>query len=108
MLRRYKSFPPPDVDALLDMLGWMYFAGPTFKDPSFDELYPGREFDVVFFELTESLKILRSEIGESRYEQAAKFAARIRALCETTTEHGSPAALEARQLIREMEALLVQ
>jgi hypothetical protein len=51
MPRRYKPVVPQDIGELLDRLEWMSYAAPTFKDPSFDEMFPGRDLGVVFFEL---------------------------------------------------------
>lgn len=102
-MRPYKPHVPQSVGEMVEKLDWMSYHAPTFEDPSFDEMYPGRTLRVVFFEINEGLNVLRGEIGAERYRTAVEQAERMRALFE-----GAPNdLLDGKKLIEDMKLLLI-
>jgi len=106
MPRPYKPVIPQDVGEMRDKLKWMGYAAPTFKDPSWDEMFPGRDLSVVFFELKEGLEVVRGKLGEGRYAAALDLLNRMQALFEADPEDANGQTREGRKLIQEMEDLL--
>ena len=100
--RPYKLVVPQDIGQLLDRLEWMSYTAPNFKDPSFDEMFPGRDLGVVFFELKEGLGTARRKLGEERHQALIAMADRMRAHFEADAD--KPEESQAGQvLIREMK-----
>jgi hypothetical protein len=106
MPRPYKPSVADNLDEIIIQLGWMRYAAPTFRDPSFDEMYPGRDFDVVFFELREGLARFRTTIGDRRYQAAVEMMNRMRLLFEADPNDTTGQTREGRHLIQELQSLL--
>lgn len=105
-MRPYKPYIPQTVGEIVDKLEWMDYHTPTFEDPSFDEMHPGRDLSVVFFELKEGLNVVRQKLGEERYRAATILADRMRALFEADPEDKTGQAREGTKLLEEMKNLL--
>ena len=106
MSRPYKPTIPQTVGETVDLLGWMILRAPTFTDLAFDEMFPGRTPDVVFFELSEGLATVRRELGHSRYHDANEMAGRIRSLLEADPADNNGRAREGRLVMRQLQDLL--
>ncbi len=105
-MRPYKPYIPQSVGEIIEQLEWMGYHTPTFEDPSFDELYPGRDLKVVFYELREGLNVNRKALGEGRYLKAIEVTDRMRAYFESHPDDGVGQASEGTKLIEEMTDLL--
>ncbi len=106
MPRPYKPTIPRTIGEIVDHLGMMMLSSPTFKDEFFDELYPGRDVGVIFFELQEGLAVIRGKLGEERYQALMVMSDRMRAHFEADPEDKTDDGLAGRRIIREMEDIL--
>jgi hypothetical protein len=106
MPRLYKPNIPQDLDEIIDKLEAMRYHAPTFEDPSFDELYPGRDFSIQFFELNEGLAGARKELGESIFNQAVDLLGRMRSHFEAGSKGVSDETQNGLLLLRELQVLL--
>lgn len=108
MARAYEPTIPQTIGEIMDHLAMMMGKSPTFKDPFFDVVFPGRDINMVFFELKEGLGIVRQKLGEERYQTLIEISDRMRAHFEADPEDTSGRAREGRKLIREMEGILTE
>lgn len=106
MERAYKPFIGQTVGEINDMLAGMMLSSPTFKDAHLDMMFPGRDLGGVFFELNESLGVVRKKLGEKRYQTLMEMSDRMRAHFEADPEDTNGRAKEGRKIIREMKELL--
>jgi hypothetical protein len=105
-MAQYKIRLSTSVSDLEDKLGWMMIKAPKFEDTT--GYLPGRNLDITFFELKESLKLLRKTLGEDRYFALATLSDRMRAHFEADPEDKTDDGLKGRELIREMQNLIRQ
>jgi len=77
MTAQYRPYIPQTVGEVLDKLGFMMLASPTFVDRRGQ--FPGRNIDTVFFALNEGLKVIRAEIGDEKYDRLRRLSDQMRA-----------------------------
>jgi hypothetical protein len=106
MVQPYEPYIPKNISELRDLLGWMMLASPTFADKS--GYFPGRSVETAFHALNESLRLMRSKLGEGRYLKLREMSDRMRAHFEADPEDKTEDGLKGRDLIVEMEELLKQ
>ena len=99
---RYKPYIPKNVSDIMDHLGMMMLASPTFEDDYFTE----RSVETVFSALNEGLKNIQKKLGEERYQKLRVLSDRMRAHFEADPEDKTEDGLAGRQIIREMRDIL--
>jgi hypothetical protein len=104
ILTPYSSYVPQNVSEIMDLLGWMMLASPTFVDRT--GYFPGRNIDTEFSALNESFKVIRKTLGEERYAKMVELSDRMRAHFEADPEDKTEDSMAGRRLIYEMEDLL--
>jgi hypothetical protein len=90
----------------MDYLGAMMLDSPTFIDRT--GYFPGSNLQTTFYELNESLRLIRERLGEERYLKLMEMSDRMRAHFEADPEDRTDDTLKGRAIIREMEDLLKQ
>src|SRR6478672_5975132 len=105
MPRPYEPYIPATIDELLDKLGSVMLSSPRFKDTS--GYFPGRNINTEFLALKESLNVLRKRLGEERYHALVAMSDRMRAHFEADPEDKTDEAIKGRDIILEMENILV-
>jgi hypothetical protein len=105
MSSRYKPHIPRDTGELVDHLAMMIFASPTFRDKVGD--FPERNIETVFHALNEGLGKVRAQLGEERYQTLLELSLRMRAHFEADPEDKTGDSLAGRELILEMEGILL-
>jgi hypothetical protein len=102
---RYKPYVPQAVGELLDLLGYMMLAAPTFKDKT--GYFPGKNIGTAFFSLNEGLLVVRKELGDEHYAALRAVSDKMRALFESDPDDKTGDTQAGRMLIHEMEDILV-
>ena len=100
-----KPYIPQSIGEIMDHLGFMMLKSPTFSDDS--GYFPGRNIDTVFISLNEGLKVVAKKLGEDRYAALASLSEQMRAHFEADPEDKTDDAIKGRDLIHEMEELLI-
>lgn len=100
----YKPYIPQDVGELLDLLGYMMLASPTFKDDT--GYFPERNIDTAFYALNEGLVVIRKKLGAERYAALTALSDKMRALFEADPNDSAGNARAGRTLIQEMRDIL--
>lgn len=106
MISRDKLYIPQTIAELRDMLGMMMIYSPTFEDKS--GRFPNRNLDTVFFQLNESLSVLRGKLGGERFAKAREMSDQMRRYFEADPDDKTDDTLRGRALINEMDRLLKQ
>jgi hypothetical protein len=101
----YKPYVSQSVGELLNYLGHMMLASPTFKDKT--GFLPRENIDTTFFSLNEGLLVVRKKLGEERYVTLKGLSDKMRALFESDPDDKTGEARSGRVLIHEMEDILV-
>lgn len=101
---KYKPHIPHSVGELLDQLGYMMLAAPTFKDKT--GYFPQENVDTSFFSLNEGLLVVRKKLGEERFATLRAMSDKMRALFEADPGDKSGETQAGRELIHEMEGIL--
>ena len=81
----YKPYIPQTISELWDQLGGMVLNSPTFVDET--GMYPDQGIETEFYELNESLKLLRPKFGEENYAKMVELSDRMRAHFEADPEN---------------------
>jgi hypothetical protein len=105
MPRTYSPYIPQSKNELMDHLAFLMLSSPTFVDES--GYFPGRNVDTAFFALNEGLRLIRNRLGEEKYEALVSLSARMRAHFEADPEDETGETQKGRELIHEMEDLLM-
>lgn len=100
----YKPYIPQTIGEIMDLLGFMMLASPTFKDTT--GYFPGRSIHTVFATLNESLTVIRKKAGEERYAALVELSDRMRAHFEADPEDKTEDGIKGRDCILDMEVLL--
>jgi hypothetical protein len=103
-MRPYKPYIPQTLSELWDQLGGMMLNSPAFIDET--GMYPDRGIDTEFFELNESLKLLRPQFGEEKYAKMVELSDRMRSHFEADPEDLTEEANLGRECILAMEDIL--
>jgi|SRR5579863_860178 len=106
MVRPYKPHIPKDVSEIMDQLGFMMLASPTFVDKT--GYFPSQNIDTVFFQLNEGLRLIRGKLGEERYLKLKEMSDRMRTHFEADPENKTDDTPKGCAIIHEMELLLKQ
>jgi hypothetical protein len=106
MFPPYKPRVPKGTSEIIDRLGMMMLASPTFVDKT--GYFPGRNVETIFHSLNEGLRLIRANLGEERYLKLIEMSDRMRAHFEADPENKTGDTLKGRTIIDEMEALLKQ
>jgi hypothetical protein len=77
-MRPYRLTIPQTPSELHDLLGSMMLESPEFTHP----LFPGRNIDTTFEELSQGLRINRTSLGETAYDQLMASSQELRSLYE--------------------------
>lgn len=101
---KYKPYVPQSIGELLDQVGYMMLAAPTFKDKT--GYFPQKSIHTAFLSLNEGLWVVRKELGEERYVQLKAISDKMRVLFEADPDDDTGDAQAARKLVREMEDIL--
>ncbi len=101
---RYRPYIPYNIDELLDQVGSMMLAAPTFKDKT--GYFLQMNIDAEFFALNESLVALRKKLGDERYTMLRALSNQMRALFESDPDNTNGGTKAGRKLMREMEDIL--
>jgi hypothetical protein len=101
-----KLYIPDGVSEIMDQLGMMMLASPTFVDGT--GYFPYRNIHVVFLQLNEGLRLIRGTLGDERYLKLLEMSDRMRAHFEADPENKSDDTLKWREIIYEMESLLTK
>lgn len=99
-----KPYIAASLSEIYDLLGSMILHAPRFIDES--GVFPYRNIDTVFYELTEALGIVRSKLGEERYAALIDLAARAKALFAADPEDTNGKTDEGYKLLYEIEDLI--
>jgi hypothetical protein len=105
MPKPYSPYIPQGRSEIIDQLGSMMLSKPTFVDDS--GYFPGKSIETVFYALNEGLRLIRSKLGAETYLTLVEMSARMRAHFEADPEDTTDDALAARQLIHDMEDILI-
>lgn len=100
----YKPYIAQTISELSDHLGSMVLSSPTFVDKT--GMYPERGIETEFFELNESLKLLRPQFGEENYAKLAELSDRMRVYFEADPEDVTEDGLKGRDCIYAMEDII--
>lgn len=103
-MRPYKPYISQTISELWDLLGSMMLNAPTFVDDS--GYFPGKNLETTFFQLNESLKLLRPKFGEENYAKMAELSARMRAHFEADPEDKTDECMKGRACITAMEDII--
>ena len=106
MPRSYEPYIPKGVSEIMDLLGMMMLASPTFVDKT--GYFPGQNLETTFYALNESLRRIRKTLGEEPYQRLCEMSDRMRAHFEADPEDKTGDGLKGREIIDEMEELLKQ
>jgi hypothetical protein len=105
MPRPYSPYIPQGTSELMDKLAFIMLSSPTFVDTT--GYFPERNVETTFFALNEGLRLIRKRLGEEKYEALASLSARMRAHFEADPEDVTGETQKGRELIHEMEDLLM-
>ncbi len=105
MRPQYKRYVPKGTYEILDHLASMTVSSPTFIDKAGD--FPELNIDTEFEALNESLLLIREPLGEERYQTLISLSDRMRAHFEADQEDKTDDSLKGRELIFEMEDILI-
>lgn len=100
----YKPYVPQSVGELMDGLGHMMLAAPTFRDKT--GYLRRMNIDTTFYSLNEGLQFISKKLGEERYAALRALSDKMRALFELDPEDKTGDTQAGRMLIREMEDIL--
>ena len=106
MFPPYKPCIPNGISEIIELLGWMMLRSPTFIDKT--GYLPGISLQTTFHELNEGLRLIRGKLGEERYLKLMEMSDLMRAHFEADPEDKTDDSLKGRDIIREMEAVLMQ
>ena len=101
----YKSYVPKSFGELLDYLAHMLFASPTFKDKT--GYLPRENIETTFLSLNEGLLAVRKKLGEERYATLRALSDKMQALFEADPEDKTGDTQAGREVIHEMEDILM-
>ena len=99
-----KPYIPASISEINDQLGSMILGAPTFKDATL--VFPDRNVESEFYELTEGLGIVRKKLGEEHYTRLIDLAARAKALFAADQDDTNGKTDQGRALLFEMEDVL--
>jgi hypothetical protein len=105
-MRPSKPYVPKDIGEIMDLLGRMTVKSPTFVDKR--GRFPDDNIDTVFRELNDGLGVVRAKLGEERYLKLREMSDRMRAHFEADPEDATGDSVKGRDIIFEMEDLLMQ
>jgi hypothetical protein len=105
-MRPSKPYVPKDVGEIMDLLGTMMIKSPTFIDKTGH--FANDNIDTTFRELNSGLDMVRAKLGEERYLKLRAMSDRMRAHFEADPEDVTDDSLKGRDIILEMEDLLMQ
>jgi hypothetical protein len=105
-MRPSKPYVPKNVSEIMDLLGVMMIRSPTFIDKSGH--FADDNIDTIFRELNGGLGVVRAKLGEERYLKLREMSDRMRAHFEADPEDKTDGSLKGRDIILEMEDLLMQ
>ena len=91
MFPPYKPYIPKGISEIMDYLGMMML-----------------DLEMAFYELNEGLRLIRGKLGEERYRKLMEMSDRMRAHFEADPENKTDDTLMGRDIISEMEAVLMQ
>jgi hypothetical protein len=103
-MQTHRPYIPRTIGEVWDQLGFIFLKSPTFEDPAF----PGQNIDTVFWQLNEGLAAVRHKLGSERYHLLLDLSARARAHFAADPEDSNGQARAGRELVREMEAIVLQ
>jgi hypothetical protein len=101
-----RLYIPQGVSEVMDQLGMMTLKSPTFVDNT--GYFPYRNIHVVFLQLNEGLRLIRGTLGDERYLKLLEMSDRMRAHFEADAENRTDDTLKGRDIIYEMESLLLR
>lgn len=99
-----KPYIPASLSEINDQLGSMFLGAPTFKDNTL--VFPNRNIESEFHELTEGLGLVRKKVGEERYDQLIDLAMRAKALFAADQNDENGKTDEGRELLCQMQDVL--
>lgn len=105
MPRPYSPYIPQGKSELMDKLAFIMLSSPTFVDET--GYFPDRSIDTTFFALNEGLRLIRKRLGEEKYAALVDLSARMRAHFEADPEDETGETIKGRELIHDMEDLLM-
>lgn len=106
MFRPYEPYIPETIGEIMDLLATMMLYSPTLRDPLGQ--FPEQNIDTEFFALNEGLKLVRKKLGDERYSALVALSDRVRALFEADPKDETGETAAGRELILEMEDLLIR
>jgi hypothetical protein len=106
MFPPYKPYVPKGVSEIMGYLGMMMLDSPTFVDKT--GYFPSRNLEIAFNELNEGLLLIRPKLGEQRYLKLKEMSDRMRVHFEADPQKKTGDTLRGREIIHEMEDLLMQ
>lgn len=95
---------PASLSEINDLLGSMILRAPTFLDKS--GVFPDRNIETRFHQLTEAFTLVRKKLGEERYAKLVDLAARAKALFAADQDDTNGKTDEGRALLFEIEDVL--
>jgi hypothetical protein len=105
MPRPYSPYIPQGKSEIMDYLAFIMLSSPTFIDDT--GYFQGRNIDTTFFALNEGLRLIRKRLGEEKYDTLVRLSARMRAHFEADPKDETGETQKGRELIHEMEDLLI-
>lgn len=99
-----KPYIAASLSEIYDLLGSMMLHAPRFVDET--GVFPYRNIDTVFYELTEAFGIVRRKLGEERYTALIDLAARAKALFAADPDDTNGKTDEGYKLLYEIEDLI--
>jgi hypothetical protein len=106
VIMQYKPYVPQNAGEILECLGHMMLAAPTFKDKT--GYFPRKNIDTTFYSLNEGLLIVREQLGDELYAKLKSMSDRMRALFEADPDDKTGDTQVGRVLIQEMDDLLTE
>ncbi len=105
MPRPYSPYIPRGKSEIMDKLASLMLSAPLCEDES--GYFPGLNINTEFFALNEGLRLIRKRLGETKYEKLVSLSARMRAHFEADPKDETGETQKGRELIHEMEDLLM-
>jgi hypothetical protein len=101
---QYKPYVPQNVSEILECLGFMMLAAPTFRDKT--GYFPQANIGTAFFSLNEGLLVVRKKLGDELYATLKAMSDNMRALFEADPDNKTGDTKAGRVLILEMREIL--
>jgi hypothetical protein len=101
---QYKPYVPQNIGELLDYMGYMMLASPTFKDKT--GYFPRENVDTAFYSLNEGLLVIRKELGEELYGTLGAMSEKMKALFEGDPDDKTGGTRAGHAIVLEMEEIL--